>query len=49
MLSRGFIINRTHETVLRFLPPYVITQSQIDDAIAALDEVLATATSEKAQ
>jgi acetylornithine/N-succinyldiaminopimelate aminotransferase len=49
MLARGFIINRTHDTVLRFLPPYIITQSQIDQAIAALDETLASATSEKAQ
>jgi acetylornithine/N-succinyldiaminopimelate aminotransferase len=49
MLGRGFIINRTHDTVLRFLPPYIITQSQIDQAIAALDETLASATAEKAQ
>jgi acetylornithine aminotransferase/acetylornithine/N-succinyldiaminopimelate aminotransferase len=41
MLEGGFIINRTHETVLRFLPPYIITQSQIDDAIAALDDCFA--------
>ena len=42
MLERGFIINRTHETVLRFLPPYIITQSQIDDAIAALHDCFAS-------
>jgi acetylornithine aminotransferase/acetylornithine/N-succinyldiaminopimelate aminotransferase len=52
MLERGFIINRTHETVLRFLPPYIITRSQIDEAIGALDACLTAAvaaTSEKAQ
>jgi len=49
MLSRGFIINRTHETVLRFLPPYIITQPQIDSAIAALDKALAQNTPEKEQ
>jgi acetylornithine/N-succinyldiaminopimelate aminotransferase len=49
MLARGFIINRTHDTVLRFLPPYIITQSHIDQAIGALDETLAFATSEQAQ
>lgn len=40
MLERGFIINRTHETVLRILPPYILTNSQIDNAIAALDDCL---------
>jgi acetylornithine aminotransferase/acetylornithine/N-succinyldiaminopimelate aminotransferase len=52
MLERGFIINRTHETVLRFLPPYIITRSQIDEAIGALDACLTAAvaaTPEKAQ
>ena len=34
-------INRTHETVLRFLPPYLITQSEhVDQAITAIDELL---------
>jgi acetylornithine/N-succinyldiaminopimelate aminotransferase len=53
MLAKGFVINRTHETVLRFLPPYIITKAQIDSAIIALDECLAMAVSaalkEKAQ
>jgi acetylornithine aminotransferase/acetylornithine/N-succinyldiaminopimelate aminotransferase len=48
MLAQGFIINRTHDTVLRFLPPYIVTTSQIDSAVAALDSILTQSTSEKA-
>ncbi len=40
LLARGFIINRTHETTLRFLPPYIITRSQIDEVVEALDAAL---------
>lgn len=40
MLERGVIINRTHDTVLRFLPPYIIEREHIDEVIATLDEVL---------
>jgi acetylornithine aminotransferase/acetylornithine/N-succinyldiaminopimelate aminotransferase len=40
MLERGIIINRTHDKVLRFLPPYIIEREHIDQVIAALDEVL---------
>ena len=40
MLERGIIINRTHDKVLRFLPPYIIEREHIDEVIAALDEVL---------
>jgi acetylornithine/N-succinyldiaminopimelate aminotransferase len=40
LLERGFIINCTHETVLRFLPPFVLTSKQIDKFIKALRAVL---------
>ena len=30
LLQDGIIINRTHETVLRFLPPYVIQKKHVD-------------------
>ena len=40
MLERGIIINRTHDKVLRFLPPYIIEREHIDEVITALDEVL---------
>jgi acetylornithine aminotransferase/acetylornithine/N-succinyldiaminopimelate aminotransferase len=49
LLDRGFIINCTHETVLRFLPPFVITTKQIDKFMVALNAVLQeAATSAKA-
>lgn len=41
LLGRRIIINRTHETVLRFLPPYIVTRRQIDLLIAELDAALA--------
>ena len=40
MLEKGIIINRTHDKVLRFLPPYIIEQEHVDEVIAALDEIL---------
>jgi acetylornithine aminotransferase/acetylornithine/N-succinyldiaminopimelate aminotransferase len=41
MLKRRILINCTSDTVLRFLPPYIVERSHIDTAIAALDEVFA--------
>lgn len=40
LLEEGIIINRTHETVLRFLPPYIIEKKHVDQAIGALDRAL---------
>lgn len=40
MLDRGFIINRTHDTVLRFLPPYIIERENVDAVIEALNDIL---------
>ena len=40
MMERGVIINRTHDTVLRFLPPYVIGKAHVDEVIKKLDSVL---------
>lgn len=39
MLKRHILINCTSETVLRFLPPYVIERKHVDEAIKALDEI----------
>jgi acetylornithine aminotransferase/acetylornithine/N-succinyldiaminopimelate aminotransferase len=39
MLKRHILINCTSDTVLRFLPPYVIERKHIDEAIKALDEI----------
>ena len=41
LLDRGILINRTHETVLRFLPPYVIQKKHVDEVMRALDSALA--------
>ena len=40
LLQEGIIINRTHETVLRFLPPYVIQKEHVDRLVKALDAAL---------
>jgi acetylornithine/succinyldiaminopimelate/putrescine aminotransferase len=40
LLKRGFITNAAHETVLRLLPPFVISRSDIEEFLAALDGVL---------
>ena len=45
MLEKKIIINRTHETVLRFLPPYVVTKKQVEEVVKALDEILSSCAS----
>jgi acetylornithine aminotransferase/acetylornithine/N-succinyldiaminopimelate aminotransferase len=40
LLQKGIIINRTHETALRFLPPYIIQKKHVDQLIKALDAAL---------
>ncbi len=44
MLDRQILLNRTSDTVLRFLPPYVIGRVHVDQAIAALEDTLREAT-----
>src|SRR5580692_5886798 len=39
MLKRRILINCTSDTVLRFLPPYIVEREHIDTAIAALDAI----------
>jgi acetylornithine/N-succinyldiaminopimelate aminotransferase len=39
-MAEGLLINCTHDTVLRFLPPYIITEREVDTAIGALEKVL---------
>jgi len=39
MLKRGFLINCTMDRVLRFLPPLIITEEEVDGMIEALEEV----------
>jgi acetylornithine/N-succinyldiaminopimelate aminotransferase len=40
MLKRHIIINCTSDTVLRFLPPYILEPAHVDVAVNALDEIL---------
>ena len=40
LLDRGILINRTHDTVLRFLPPYIIKKKHVDQVVSALDSAL---------
>ncbi|HET7207897.1 MAG TPA: aspartate aminotransferase family protein [Terriglobales bacterium] len=42
LLNQGIIINRTQETVLRFLPPYIIENKHVDVLIQALDLALSS-------
>ena len=39
-MERGFLINCTHEKVLRFIPPLIIGKEEIDLLVEVLDEVL---------
>ncbi|MGO8757700.1 MAG: aspartate aminotransferase family protein [Terracidiphilus sp.] len=39
MLKRHILINCTSDTVLRFLPPFILECEHVDTAIAALDEI----------
>ncbi|MBP7778331.1 MAG: aspartate aminotransferase family protein [Acidobacteria bacterium] len=40
-LAHGLLVNRTAERVVRMLPPYTVTTTDIDEAVATLDAVLA--------
>jgi acetylornithine aminotransferase/acetylornithine/N-succinyldiaminopimelate aminotransferase len=40
MMKRKILINRTSETVLRFLPPYILQREHVDTAVNALNEIL---------
>jgi acetylornithine/N-succinyldiaminopimelate aminotransferase len=43
MLDRRIIINRTSETVLRLLPPFILERQHVDTAIKAFDEIFTSA------
>ena len=40
-MADGLLINCTHDTVLRFLPPYIITERDVDTAVKVLAKVFA--------
>jgi acetylornithine/N-succinyldiaminopimelate aminotransferase len=39
MMKKGFLINCTMGNVLRFLPPLIVTNEEVDQMLAALEEV----------
>jgi len=39
-LERGFLINCIQDTILRFVPPLIVTEKEIDRLVSCLDEVL---------
>jgi acetylornithine/N-succinyldiaminopimelate aminotransferase len=40
LMKRHIIINRTSETVLRFLPPFILEREHVETFIKALDEIV---------
>jgi len=40
-LERGLLLNCTHDTVLRLLPPYILSSEQADELLRILYDVLA--------
>jgi len=40
LMKNGLLTKETHETVVRFAPPLIITQSELDDAIAIIKSTL---------
>ncbi|MCI0338187.1 MAG: aspartate aminotransferase family protein [Acidobacteria bacterium] len=40
MIEQGYLMNCTHDTVLRFLPPYIIKKSEISAMLTKLEEVI---------
>jgi acetylornithine/succinyldiaminopimelate/putrescine aminotransferase len=38
-MEQGLLINCTHDTVLRFLPPYILTEQDVDRAVTVLKRV----------
>jgi acetylornithine/succinyldiaminopimelate/putrescine aminotransferase len=39
-IERGVIVNRTAETVVRLLPPFIITEAEVNDALGRLEAAL---------
>jgi acetylornithine/succinyldiaminopimelate/putrescine aminotransferase len=40
MMKKGILINCTMGNVLRFLPPLIVTEKEVDQVVQALEEVL---------
>ena len=42
-MEQGLLLNCTHDTVLRMLPPYIITEKEVDQAVKILGKVFSKA------
>jgi predicted acetylornithine/succinylornithine family transaminase len=40
-MAEGLLINCTHDTVLRFLPPYIATEKEVDQAVKVIARLFA--------
>jgi acetylornithine/succinyldiaminopimelate/putrescine aminotransferase len=43
-LERKLLINRTSDTVIRLLPPYIIDRATVDEALPQLEAAIAAGT-----
>jgi acetylornithine/succinyldiaminopimelate/putrescine aminotransferase len=41
-MGRGLLLNCTANTVLRFLPPLIVTTAEVDEMLETLESVLAS-------
>ena len=48
-MAGGLLMNCTHDTVLRFLPPYIVTEKEIDKAVKIVGKLLKNLKAEPAQ
>jgi acetylornithine/succinyldiaminopimelate/putrescine aminotransferase len=39
-LAEGVLLNSTHDTVVRFLPPYLLQEKHVDKGIRVLKKLL---------
>mgnify|MGYP001416600260 CR=1 FL=1 len=39
-LEKGLLLNKVKPNVLRFIPPLIVTEAEVDEAIGLLEEVL---------
>jgi len=39
-MAHGLIVNRTHEVVIRLLPPFIIERKHVDELVRTLDQLL---------
>ena len=40
-MRRGILAKETHEQVVRFAPPLIVTQEQLEEVMPAIEETLA--------